>query len=201
MPTYYLPAYFTASGLGATGLTVTVDVYRLSDNTEVITDGATTEIGGGGYFYSFTGQIDNYFYVFKTAAANVDQLQVAGFTPLQLMNVDAIPTNPLLTNDSRIPTMIASASSVAAISSISASEIWSYVNRTITSASIIMGTVVEGTYTVEDIFKITAAILAGKASGGDTTSITFRDLSDTLNRVISTVDASGNRSSITLNLG
>jgi len=90
MATYYLPSYFTASGLGATGLTVTVDVHRLSDNTEVVTAGVATEIGDGGYFYSFTGQVDNYFYVFKTVDANVDQLQIAGFTALQLMNIDAV---------------------------------------------------------------------------------------------------------------
>ena len=40
----------------------------------------------------------------------------------------------------------------------------------------------------------------GKASGGDTTSIKFRDLADTKNRVTETVDANGNRTSVTLDL-
>jgi hypothetical protein len=37
-------------------------------------------------------------------------------------------------------------------------------------------------------------------TGGGTTSITFRDLSDTLDRVSATVDSSGNRTAVTKTL-
>lgn len=46
-----------------------------------------------------------------------------------------IPTNPLLTNDLRIPDMIASASSLASITGTSASTIWTYVTRELTTAT------------------------------------------------------------------
>lgn len=64
----------------------------------------------------------------------------------------------------------------------------------------ILASTVEGTYTVQDVLKIMAAILAGKVTGGGTTSIAFRDLSDTLNRVVATVDSSGNRTDVTKTL-
>ena len=44
------------------------------------------------------------------------------------------------------------------------------------------------------------AINYGKASGGGTTNIKFRDTQDTKNRINETVDANGNRTSVTLDL-
>jgi len=64
----------------------------------------------------------------------------------------------------------------------------------------ILGATVEGVYTVKDVFKLMASVMAGKVSGGGTTAITFRDLSDALDRVTATVDSDGNRSAITLDL-
>lgn len=57
---------------------------------------------------------------------------------------------------------------------------------------------IDGTYTASDILKIIAAALAGKASGGGTPTITIRNLSDTQDVITLTVDASGNRSAVTL---
>ena len=59
---------------------------------------------------------------------------------------------------------------------------------------------VEGTLTVRQVLQIGLAVLAGKASGGGTTSIAFRDQGDTLDRVVATVDASGNRSAVVLDV-
>jgi len=65
----------------------------------------------------------------------------------------------------------------------------------------IMDTVVEGTYTLQDVLKIMSAVMAGKLSGGCTGTLTFRDLSDTLNRLVATVDLStGDRDAITLDV-
>ncbi len=54
-------------------------------------------------------------------------------------------------------------------------------------ASAVMSSVVEGTYTVEDVLKILVAVAAGKTSitdlGGGTATVQFRDLSDAVNRV------------------
>ena len=58
---------------------------------------------------------------------------------------------------------------------------------------------IDGTITLRKVINRMAGALAGKLSGGGTTTLTFRDLSDTLDRIIATVDASGNRSAITYN--
>jgi hypothetical protein len=51
---------------------------------------------------------------------------------------------------------------------------------------------IDGVYTAGDIMRILAAIAAGKTSGHPTNPV-FRDLGDTINRVIATIDVDGNR--------
>lgn len=111
--------------------------------------------------------------------------------------------------------------------STSASEIWGYENRTITSAcglglasassiadisftlgeiqsavndidvSEILSLIIEGTYTFKDILQIISAVLFGKLSGGDTTSLAFRSILDDKNRIVATVNQdTGDRLSI-----
>ena len=41
------------------------------------------------------------------------------------------------------------------------------------------------------------AALVGKLSGAATTTVTIRDVNDTKNRIIATVDADGNRTAVT----
>lgn len=68
-------AFYTASGVGKTGLTVTIDVYR--GVTEVVTAGGATEIGDGLYYYTLSsGSVTSealYTAVFKTSDTTVDQ--------------------------------------------------------------------------------------------------------------------------------
>jgi len=70
---------------------------------------------------------------------------------------------------------------------------------TIDTDSVLAATV-EGAYTVQDVLKLMASVMAGKVSGGGTTSVTFRDLSDALDRVTATVDTNGNRTDLTFDL-
>jgi len=58
--------------------------------------------------------------------------------------------------------------------------------------------VIVGTYTFSDLLKIMASALAGKATGGGTTAVTFRGVDDTSDVIVATVDANGNRSAVTL---
>ncbi len=53
-------------------------------------------------------------------------------------------------------------------------------------------------FTTADLIKIVAARMVGKASGGGTGTITYRNLEDTLDIVIMTVDEFGNRSDVEL---
>src|SRR5688572_14337103 len=57
---------------------------------------------------------------------------------------------------------------------------------------------VETGLTVRQALRLIAAVLYGKVSGGGTATNTFRDTGDAKNRVVSTVDASGNRTAVVL---
>lgn len=63
-------------------------------------------------------------------------------------------------------------------------------------ANKVIATVVEGAHTLGDLIRLCASVLTGKSSGGGTTTVVFRDLGDTKNRISSTVDANGNRTSV-----
>ena len=58
--------------------------------------------------------------------------------------------------------------------------------------------VVVGSYTMQDILKILAAKMVGKATGGGTATITYRGVDDTSDVIVETVDSNGNRSAVTL---
>ncbi|MBU0494101.1 MAG: hypothetical protein KKA73_04905 [Chloroflexi bacterium] len=79
--TFY--AHYIASKVGATGLTVTVDVWEIQADgtaTEVVTGASATEIGDGLYRYILaSGSVDEtgeYVAVFKTSDSDVDQQHI-----------------------------------------------------------------------------------------------------------------------------
>lgn len=61
------------------------------------------------------------------------------------------------------------------------------------SVSDIFGHVVEGALTFEEYIRVIYAGLANLSGGGGTNTLNFRDLADTKNRILATVDGSGNR--------
>lgn len=58
---------------------------------------------------------------------------------------------------------------------------------------------IETGYSMRESLRLILSALSGKLSGASTTTISIRDINDTVDRIIATVDANGNRSSITLN--
>ena len=60
--------------------------------------------------------------------------------------------------------------------------------------------IMEGTITLRQAIRALLSISAGKTSGGDTSNIKFRDTTDSKDRVNETVDANGNRLTVTLDL-
>lgn len=72
------------------------------------------------------------------------------------------------------------ASGAVTLSTASIAAIWAYV--------------VEGTTTAVQYMRLMAAALLAKLSGAGGTTITIRDVPDTKNRIVATVDANGNRS-------
>ena len=66
------------------------------------------------------------------------------------------------------------------------------------NAQAVMGSLVDGNYTVAQILKIIASVTAGKVSGGPNVPA-FRNLTDATTVVTGTVDSNGNRTGVTLN--
>jgi len=60
---------------------------------------------------------------------------------------------------------------------------------------------IETSLTLRQAIRLIVASSAGKLSGAATSTVTIRNLADSLNRIVATVDADGNRSAITTNLG
>lgn len=59
---------------------------------------------------------------------------------------------------------------------------------------------VETSVTVKEALRLVLSALAGKLSGAGTTAITIRDVNDTKDRIAATVDASGNRTAVTVDV-
>ena len=71
---------------------------------------------------------------------------------------------------------------------------------TMSSAAVdsILDDPVEGSYTMRQLLRLMASALFGKASGGGTATITFRDLGDSKDRITATVTSNGNRTTVVL---
>lgn len=61
-------------------------------------------------------------------------------------------------------------------------------------------TLIEGSYTMQDIQRIIFAVLGGKVSGVTTTTERFRNPGDTKDRVVTTLDVDGNRTAVSLDV-
>lgn len=85
----------------------------------------------------------------------------------------------------------------ATIASIS-STLGTGVALTAAGVDAILDEVVVGTYTMRQLLTVMGSALAGKLSGGGTTTLTFRGINDASNVIVATVDANGNRSDVTV---
>jgi hypothetical protein len=72
----------------------------------------------------------------------------------------------------------------------------SSITAAVPSVANILAGAVDGTTTVKQVLAIDHAVLAGKSTGGGTSTLTFRDVGDSKARVTATVDADGNRTAI-----
>ena len=65
-------------------------------------------------------------------------------------------------------------------------------------ANAVFTSAIETGLTFQEAMRLVAAALYGKVSGAGTSNIAFRDTNDTKYRIVSTVDAVGNRTDVTL---
>jgi len=123
-------------------------------------------------------------------------------------SVNAIPTAPLLAANYTAPdnaTITTIAGNVDDLETRLTAARAGYLDNlntgvALTAAGVdaILDEAVIGSYTVRQLLKVLAAKMVGKATGGGTTSITYRGVDDTSNVIVETVDANGNRSAVTL---
>ena len=113
-------AFYTASKQGATGLTVTVDIYDPS-GSQIVTDGSATAVGGGLYSYTLSSNNSSegeYAAIFKTSDSNVDAQHIPSLWVLGragVENLDAVTStrSTLTTGDlPSVPTASANATAV-----------------------------------------------------------------------------------------
>lgn len=95
---------------------------------------------------------------------------------------------------------------IDSVSTHTAANVWEIATRTlsantnlndITVAEIIAG-ISDGTYDLQEMIRVMFAALGGKSDGGGTTTLHFRNGADSKNRITAVVDASGNRTTMTL---
>lgn len=67
--------------------------------------------------------------------------------------------------------------------------------------SLLDDTDIETGYSMKEALRLILSACAGKVSGAETTTVTIRNVTDGTSRVVATVDANGNRTSITYNVG
>lgn len=101
---YY--AHYTEDGVNKTGLTVTITVYEVirdGTKTEVVTDGACTEIGDGLYRYLLaSGTVDaaaEYVAVFHTATDTVDAQDIPAMWVIDRAGTEKLDTGITLADD------------------------------------------------------------------------------------------------------
>lgn len=113
-------------------------------------------------------------------------------------SVQAIPVNPLTSTDSRLDNLDASISSRATQLSVDAVATQASIDAlNDISTSDILNATIEGAETlVQAIRLMRSALLGVGAVSGD--SYTFRDAGNTKNRITATVDENGNRTSVTV---
>ena len=67
-------------------------------------------------------------------------------------------------------------------------------------ADAVLDEVVDGGYTLRQLMRLVVSALGAKVSGAATTTVTFRDVGDSKDRIVATVTADGDRTAVTLDL-
>lgn len=68
-------------------------------------------------------------------------------------------------------------------------------------SSSLMSQPIETGFSFKDAMRLMLSAMAGKVSGGGTSSVTIRNVADTKSRITATVDSNGNRTSVNYNVG
>jgi hypothetical protein len=154
-------AQYIASKIGKTGLTVTIDVFRLTRSSgaasQIVTGGSATEVGDGLYRYLLSSADPityDYAAAFKTTDATVDQQDIPALWTswslayaTELGRLDDTVTSRLAASGYTVPP--------------TAAAVWAYTNRTLTQTLAQIIAALSGTsITIQrgDTFSITPTV-------------------------------------------
>ena len=167
-----------------TGLTFAAGELKISKNgaAEANTAGTVTEVAGGTYFYEAT-------------AAELDTL---GFLTIRPAKTD-VYGGPITVQVLAVNLYDATAAGITRLDATVSSRLAasSYDNA---DALLDKTNGVETGLTLRQALRLLTAVLGGRISGAGTGVEVFRNFNDTTNRVTASIDASGNRTSVTTNL-
>jgi hypothetical protein len=171
--------WLTAAGIAAdavtelqSGLALAADLQDVEDKIDVIAIDTTTEIPATLATLATSAAL-------ATVDANVDSV-LADTNEIQAELADGGRTDLL------IDSIVGATTATGVLLKDTAIE------------AIFNDVVVTGTYTFAQLMKIMASALAGKLSGGGSTTLTFKSVDGASDVIVATVDANGNRSAVTL---
>ena len=164
-----------------------VDTLRgIEDDSEVLIyphlfDASGKNDLGGGSFVGITLALQNAELAFEARLGPQFELCTVNGGNLVAVDVAQTPIDPIHPTD--FVTVVITQSSSPTIINADAAALWQ--------------APLEGAVTAQELMNIIAAALAGKLSGAAGTSIAIRDVNDTKDRILATVDADGNRTAVT----
>jgi hypothetical protein len=171
MTAIWITSAFSDNGTPKAGLSPAITIYDLSDNSVAVNAAAMSEIANGLYKYSFATYNNT-----KDYAVYVDGGVALGASDrYQYFSGSWDGLDQIIDGNVNSVLTDTDATIPGLIAGIDTD---------------VLNAIVEGGYTVQDILKFMV--------GGGTPTITFRDLSDTLDRITATVNANGNRTTIVL---
>lgn len=171
----YVASRTTGNGLASVGGSLTVTISKDGGAFASLSDGTITDRGNGFYFVNLSQSETNADLIVVTATSSNSD---AVIRPIELTTGNAIAD---------VNVVQISGDSAAADS------LELYFDST-------LGTGTVDGYNIIEALRIIMAFATSKCSGATTgaSTITIRDVADTKNRMVLTVDATGNRTAVTI---
>jgi len=200
---YKFKAYFTDAGVGTVqDPAPTCTVINMADDSKLANAQATTASANmpGLYSYEYSGAdgLDVVAF-FATTDTGCDVKQLASYVSEKIttnLNADVAGVETKIdTIDDFVDDL---ETRLTAARAGYLDNLNTGVALTAAGVDAILDEVVVGTYTMRQLLTVMSSALAGKLSGGGTTTLTFRGINDASNVIVATVDTSGNRSAVTV---
>lgn len=198
-----------AKGPGFTGGFVTrVSDYNGTTKTLTVDPPFPSAPSNGDYFFMMAGAPG------ALAASVVSSIQSGLATAAALATVDGIVDDILVDTGTTLPATLATLATAAALDTVDnlvddletrltatragyLDNLNSGVTLTAGAIDAIIDEVIEGSTTLRQALRLILSVAVGKSAGGGGSTITFRDLADSKNRISATVDGDGNRTAVT----